>query len=117
MKSNPLRGGYITDVVFQDITVGTVGDAVIEIALNYENIDTGDFYPDVHGIEVNRLTSASGQLAWNLIGNDANPIRDVRLRDCAFDGIEEGVVAENVEGLALRRVTINGEPVGDGTGA
>ncbi|NGN65319.1 glycoside hydrolase family 28 protein [Streptomyces sp. A7024] len=115
LKSNPLRGGYITDVVFTDITVGTVGDAVLEIALDYENVDTGDYYPDVHGIELHRVTAASGPLAWNLIGNDANPIRDVLLRDCAFEGIEEGWVSENVEGLTLHGVTVNGEPVQDGT--
>ncbi|MEO3753135.1 glycoside hydrolase family 28 protein [Streptomyces sp. B6B3] len=113
LKSNPNRGGYITDIVFTDITVGTVGDAVIEVALNYENIDTGDYYPDVHGISVHGLTAQSGQLAWNLLGNDANPIRDVRLRDCAFDGITEGHSTVNVEGLELRQVTINGEPVED----
>ncbi|ONK09641.1 glycoside hydrolase family 28 protein [Streptomyces sp. MP131-18] len=117
LKSNPNRGGHITDIVFTDITVGTVGDAVIEIALDYENIDTGDHYPDVHGISVHHLTAESGSLAWNLLGNDANPIRDVLLHDCAFAGIEEGYVTENVTGLVLREVTINGADAGDGGGA
>jgi polygalacturonase len=116
IKSNPLRGGYVTDVVFQDITVGEVGDAVIEIALDYENVDVGDYYPDVRGIEVHRLTAASGPLAWNFVGNDANPIRDVLLRDCTFTGIEEGWTTENVEGLTLRRVTVNGQDVNNGAG-
>ncbi|RKN45085.1 glycoside hydrolase family 28 protein [Streptomyces hoynatensis] len=111
LKSNPVRGGYLSDIVFRDITVGAVGDAVIEIALNYENIDTGAHYPDVHGIQVQGLTSRSGELAWNLIGNEANPIRDVRLDDCSFAGIADGWVTEHVENLVLRRVRVNGEAV------
>ncbi|MGW8949524.1 glycoside hydrolase family 28 protein [Streptomyces sp. NPDC055709] len=111
IKSNPVRGGYVRDIVFRDITVGTVGDSVIEIALDYEGIDAGDHYPDVRGIEVHRLTAETGPLAWYFIGNEANPVRDVLLRDCTFAAMEEPYVMENVEGLVLRGVTINGEDV------
>ncbi|MFG3155153.1 glycoside hydrolase family 28 protein [Streptomyces sp. NPDC048219] len=111
IKSNPLRGGYVRDVLCHDITVGEVGDAVVEIALNYERLETGDFYPDVRGIEVHRLTTRSGPRAWTLIGNDTNPIRDVLLSDCAFDGMTGPNEQRDVEGLVLRHVTINGEEV------
>ncbi|MGD6748337.1 glycoside hydrolase family 28 protein [Streptomyces sp. BH106] len=111
IKSNPVRGGYVRDVLCSDIEVGQVGDVVVEVALNYENIDTGAYYPDVRGIEVRRLTAASGPRAWTLFGNAANPIRDVRLVDCAFDGMTGPNELRNVEGLVLERVTINGEAV------
>ncbi|GAB2964674.1 exopolygalacturonase PelB [Streptomyces pseudoechinosporeus] len=111
IKSNPMRGGYIRDVFFEGITVGAVGDAVIEMALNYENIDTGPYYPDVRDISVNGLTAASGPLAWNLLGNPANPIRAVTFRNCAFDGITDGYTSTHVEGLMLRGVTVNGQEV------
>ncbi|WP_419999037.1 glycoside hydrolase family 28 protein [Streptomyces boninensis] len=117
LKSNPLRGGYMTGIAFRDITVGTVADAVLEIALNYENVDVGAYYPDVGDISVRRLTAASGPLAWNLLGNDANPIHDVTLRDCVFDGITEGYLQENVTGFELRDVTVNGTEVNGGGGA
>ncbi|MFI1966450.1 glycoside hydrolase family 28 protein [Streptomyces pathocidini] len=116
IKSNPERGGYVRDIVFHGITVGTVGDSVIEIALDYEGIGSGAYYPDVRGIEVHRLTAQTGPLAWYFIGNDANPVRDVLLHDCAFTDMTDTeeprpYVTRNVEGLVLRRVTVNGEEV------
>uniref|UniRef100_UPI002A835C22 glycoside hydrolase family 28 protein n=1 Tax=Streptomyces sp. CRN 30 TaxID=3075613 RepID=UPI002A835C22 len=111
VKSSPLRGGYVRDVLCHDITVGEVGEAVVEIALNYERVESGDFYPDVRGIEVHRLTTRSGPRAWTLIGNDANPVRDVLFADCSFDGMTGAGEQRNVEGLVLRRVTVNGTEV------
>ncbi|MFE0180297.1 glycoside hydrolase family 28 protein [Streptomyces olivaceus] len=111
IKSNPLRGGYVRDVLCHDITVGEVGDAVVEIALNYERLESGDFYPDVRDIAVHRLTTRSGPRAWAMIGNEGNPVRNVLLSDCAFDGITGPSEQRDVEGLVLRRVTVNGEEV------
>ncbi|MFB4419507.1 glycoside hydrolase family 28 protein [Streptomyces sp. QL37] len=109
LKSSPLRGGYIRDVLCHDITVGEVGDAVVEIALDYERVETGDFYPDVRDIAIHRVTTTAGPRAWTFIGNDANPIRDVLLSDCVFDGMTGPNEQRNIEGLVLRRVTINGQ--------
>ncbi|MEV0009006.1 glycoside hydrolase family 28 protein [Streptomyces sp. NPDC047973] len=109
LKSNPLRGGYLRDVLCHDITVGEVGDAVVEIALNYERVESGDFYPDVRRIEIHRVTTTAGPRAWTFIGNDANPIHDVLLSDCTFDGMTGPNEQRNIEGLVLRNVTINGQ--------
>ncbi|WP_328952454.1 glycoside hydrolase family 28 protein (plasmid) [Streptomyces sp. NBC_00184] len=109
LKSNPLRGGYLRDVLCHDITVGEVGDAVVEIALDYERVESGDFYPDVRRIEIHRVTTTAGPRAWTFIGNDANPIHDVLLSDCAFNGMTGPNEQRNIEGLVLRDVTINGQ--------
>ncbi|WP_372351225.1 glycoside hydrolase family 28 protein [Streptomyces sp. KL116D] len=109
IKSNPVRGGHVRDVLCDGIEVGQVGEVVVEVALNYERIDSGPYYPDVRGIQVRNLTARSGPRAWTLLGNDANPIRDVRFTDCRFDGMTGPNEVLNVEGLVLSRVTVNGQ--------
>ncbi|MCG5217940.1 glycoside hydrolase family 28 protein [Streptosporangium sp. KLBMP 9127] len=117
IKSNPLRGGYVRDITCHDITVGQVGETVIEVALNYERVDVGDYYPDVRNISVHRLTAQNGPRAWTLLGNDANPIRDVSFSDCDFVAMTGPNELRNVTGLVLRRVRINGEYVPDSAAA
>lgn len=111
IKSNPNRGGYVRDVTFRDITVGTVSDSVIEIALDYANVQTGPYYPDVGGIDVHALTAQTGPRAWYLIGNDGNPIRDVSLTDCRFEQMSDDGITAHVDGLQLTRVFVNGTEV------
>ncbi|MEU5101137.1 MULTISPECIES: glycoside hydrolase family 28 protein [unclassified Streptomyces] len=109
IKSNPVRGGYVRDITCHDITVGQVGDAVIEIALDYERVETGDYYPDVRDIAVHRLTARTGRRPWNLIGNDAHPVRDVLFSDCVFTEMAGPGEVRNVTGLVLRRVVVDGQ--------
>ncbi|TMR98000.1 hypothetical protein EJK15_15215 [Nonomuraea basaltis] len=64
VKTNPERGGHVRDVYVRDVTVGQAADAVIEVALNYENKDTGPHFPDVGGHRYSQSacrTGASGR--------------------------------------------------------
>ncbi|MEV4110430.1 glycoside hydrolase family 28 protein [Nonomuraea sp. NPDC049695] len=108
VKTNPDRGGYVRDVYFRDITVTQAADAVIEVALNYENKDTGPYYPYVGGIDVRRLRAGTAPRAFSLIGNPANPIRGVRVTDSVFEQMAEDDVIRDVTDLVLRNVWING---------
>lgn len=111
IKSNPQRGGVIENVYVHRVEVGTAADAVVEMVLNYANVTTGDYHPDLHGIVLSQLHAASAPRALNVIGNDGHPIRDIRLHACRFDQVEEADVIRNVEGLALDQVWINGTRV------
>jgi hypothetical protein len=42
---------------------------------------------------------------------ERDPITNVRLRDCVFSGIQQDSEIEYVEGLSLRGVVVNGEPM------
>ncbi|MEU6784803.1 glycoside hydrolase family 28 protein [Nonomuraea angiospora] len=114
VKTNPDRGGYVRDVYFRDITVGQAADAVIEVALNYENKDTGPYFPDVGAIDVRRLRAGRAPRAFNLIGNPGNPIKGVRVAGSVFEEMAEDDVVRDVTGLVLRDVWINGRRVDSG---
>ncbi|MFC4006118.1 glycoside hydrolase family 28 protein [Nonomuraea purpurea] len=111
VKTNPDRGGYVRDVYFRDITVGQAADAVIEVALNYENKHTGPYFPDVGGIHVRRLRAGRAPRAFNLIGNPDNPIKGVRVADSVFEEMAEADVVRDVTGFELRNVWVNGRRV------
>ncbi|TDD11212.1 glycoside hydrolase family 28 protein [Nonomuraea deserti] len=111
VKTNPERGGYVRDVYFRDITVGQAADAVIEVALNYENKHTGPYFPDVGRIDIRRLRAGRAPRAFSLIGNPGNPIRGMRVTNSVFEEMAEDDVVTDVRGLVLRNVWVNGRRV------
>ncbi len=112
IKTNSVRGGFVEDVFMRDITAGQVADAVVRINFEYEEGNAGDVPPVVRGVDVRRVTSQQSRHALYLVGYPDDPIRDVRLTDCRFDGVAEASVVRHVEGLHLVDVFINGAPVG-----
>ncbi len=84
---------------------------MIEIVLNYANVTTGAYPPDLHGITISHLTAAAAPRALNLLGLANDPLRDIRLHACRFDGMEEANSIQYVEHLSLDQVWINGERV------
>lgn len=111
VKTNPERGGYVRDLYFRDITVGQAADAVIEVALNYENKPTGPYFPDVRDLDIRRLRAGRAPRAFYLIGNPDNPIRDIRVTNSVFEEMAEADVVRDVTDLVLRNVWINGRRV------
>lgn len=109
-KNNAARGGVIEHVYMRDVTVGEVAHAVLAIDFHYEEGRNGAYTPVVRDVEMRNVTSRKSEYALYLRGFENAPIKDVRVIDCAFAGVEKGNVVEHVEGLTLRGVTINGEP-------
>lgn len=54
------------------------------------------------------MTSKKSRYALLLRGYAHDPIRDIRLVDCVFDGVESPDVVENVAGVTLTNVRVNG---------
>jgi len=75
----------------------------------YEEGDKGTFLPVVRNVEVRRVTSRKSKYALLLRGFEQDPIQDIRLTDCTFDGVASPDVIENVTGLTLANVRINGQ--------
>ena len=111
IKTNSVRGGVVEGVYMRDVVAGQVADAVVRINYLYEEGDAGPFDPIVRDVDVRRVTSEQSEYALYLIGYPDDPIRDVRLADCRFDGVAEGSVIEHVEDLVFDDVLINGRPV------
>ena len=111
LKTNAMRGGVLEHIYMRDVTVGQVSDAILQVDFNYEEAAKGAFLPVVRDINMERVSSRKSRYALNLRGFANAPITDVRLTDCQFHDVAQGSIIENVRGLSLTRVSVNGKPV------
>jgi polygalacturonase len=113
IKTNSVRGGTVERVFMRDIAVGQVADAVVTIDFFYEEGDAGKFPPVVRDVEVRNVTSRKSRYGVVLRGYPTDPIQDVRMADCRFDGVAEGDVFEAVRNLTFSNVRVNGRLVNE----
>jgi polygalacturonase len=111
IKSNAQRGGVVENVVFRNVTVGQVAQAIVDIDFYYEEGPNGPFQPTVRNVAVQNVTCKKSKYALYLRGYKSSPIHDVRLSHCAFEHVENANVMEHVEGFRVEDVTVNGEPL------
>ncbi len=110
-KNNAIRGGVIEHVYLRNVKCGQVASAAIDVDFYYEEGVNGAFTPVVRDVEVVNLEVRKCANAWSLRGFKNAPVSDIRLKDCAFDNAAKPAVTENVEGLRLDNVTVNGKKV------
>ena len=109
IKTNSVRGGLIEGVYMRDVTVGEVAEAVVTINFFYEEGEGGRHLPVVRDVDVRNVTSRKSQHALLLRGFKNAPSSGVRIQDCVFDGVARPDVLENVRGIELKNVRINGK--------
>jgi polygalacturonase len=109
LKSNTYRGGVIENIYFTNNTVGQVAEAVIDIDFNYEEGNGGPHNPVVRNVVVENVTSGKSKRALYFRGFKNAPITGVRIANCTFNNVSEPNVVENVEGLMVDEVKINGK--------
>ncbi|HEV1285831.1 MAG TPA: glycoside hydrolase family 28 protein [Bryobacteraceae bacterium] len=109
IKTNSYRGGKIEDIHMWDCSVGQVAGAVLDVDLFYEEGEGGAFVPLVSNIGLNNVTCSKSKVAVSLKGYTSAPIRDISLSRCTFDHVEKENVLQNVIGLKVSDVTINGK--------
>jgi hypothetical protein len=95
----------------KNISVGTVADSAIVIDFFYEEGPGHGFNPDVRAIDVRNLTVDHAQRALALRGYPDDPVHDVRLTHVDFRQTVLPDLVENVDGLVLRDVRENGQPL------
>ncbi|HEY1495580.1 MAG TPA: glycoside hydrolase family 28 protein [Candidatus Solibacter sp.] len=110
-KNNAVRGGVIEHVYMRNVKAGQVAQAAIDVDFYYEEGEKGSFTPVVRDVEVLNLDVKKCANPWSLRGFKNAPVRDIRIKNCTFAGATKPAVAENVEGLKLDNVTVNGKPV------
>ncbi len=109
-KTNAVRGGVIENIHMRNVQVGRVADSVVRIDYYYEEGIKGGHMPVVRNISMQNVTSQSSPRAMTLKGFPNNPIRDFRMRDCTFNGVEEDDVVQNIEGFVAENMIINRVP-------
>jgi polygalacturonase len=111
IKTNKARGGTIENLYFRNIAVGQVKEAVVKINMRY----TLDGEPDVHiptirNISVENVTSQKSGFGIKIDGYSADhPVRNVKIKNCEFNGVARGNDINHAENLMLENVKINGK--------
>jgi polygalacturonase len=111
LKTNAMRGGFLTGIYMRDVTVGQVAVAVLDIDFNYEEGPRGPFRPDVHDIELRGVTSGRSQYGVYLRGFRDDLIRDVRILGCTFENVAKPNVVENAADVKVENTSMNGQPL------
>lgn len=110
-KNNALRGGFVEECYYRDITVGDVKLAAIVCDFNYEEGAKGNFRPHLSNIVIERLKVKNGRRVINSQGLPNAPIGTITLRDCEFAGVIEPSIITHTQSLVLENVRVNGEKV------
>jgi polygalacturonase len=110
-KNNAIRGGVIEHIYMRNVKGGEVAGAAIDVDFYYEEGTKGPFTPVVRDVEVVNLGVKKCASAWSLRGFKNAPITNIRLKNCVFENAAKAAVSENVEGMTLNNVTVNGKVV------
>jgi polygalacturonase len=108
-KTNAMRGGAIENIFVRNLTIGEIADAVLQVDFFYEEGPQGPERPLVRNIEIRNVTCKKAKYALYVRGFPNAPVREIRLEQCNFEKVASANVVENVEGLKLAGVTINGK--------
>jgi len=108
-KTNAMRGGTIENVFVRNLTIGEIADAILQVDFFYEEGPKGPERPVVRNIEIRNVTCQKAKYAVYVRGFPNAPVRDIRLDHCDFRNVASANVLENVEGLSLAGVMVNGK--------
>jgi len=109
IKTNSYRGGIVENVFMRRVHIGQVREAVLLVDFNYQEGDGGRFDPVVRDIHLEEITSEKSHHALYIVGYERAPVRNIRISDCRFEGVDSGNVIQHVAGLRMERVTVNGQ--------
>lgn len=110
-KTNAMRGGTIENVFFRNLRIGQIAHAVLQIDFNYEEGRKGPEHPVVRNIDVRDVTCKRAERVLDVRGFPDAKIRNIHLERCTIETAAKPDIVENVEGLALNNVTVNGKKV------
>ena len=84
-----MRGGVVENIFVRDVTVGTVGDAVLQIDFNYEEGANGPHKPVVRNLVVENMTVGKAPRVLDVQGFPGAEISGVRFYNSKFKGISK----------------------------
>lgn len=114
IKTSDCRGGLIENVNVRNVKVGRCEEAVLKINLMYEPQENclRNYPPYVRNVTLENVTSAQSRYGLYIIGLDGMVnVSDVTVRNCTFNGAEEGVSITGAERVRLRNVSVNGKKI------
>lgn len=105
-KSNAVRGGVIEQIRVRGVKIGRVAKAVLSVEFDYEEGANGPFRPELRDVEIENVTSESSGSVAIVTSFPGAVIEKVRLKDCAFRGVESADLLKSAGALSLENVNI-----------
>lgn len=97
IKSNAVRGGVVENVFVRDISVGTVGDAALQIDFVYEEGSNGPHKPVVRNLVIENMKIQNAKRVLDVQGFPGSEISRVRIHDSTFEGITKDDVVKEAD--------------------
>ena len=114
IKAQSLYGaGTVERVHMRNVRLAGVRNAANTMTYYYGGTaERGPYRPTFRDLSFSGFACGRSRNALNLHGFPDHPIGPVQVSDSDFRGVSgQGVVAQNVQGLRLTNVTVNGKPV------
>ena len=108
LKSNSYRGGYITDIVFRDVTVDEVANDIMQVTLDYGEGNGGAYPPKMGRVLMENVTCKKAKRSFDLAGYPDNAIETITIRNCTFDNVADPAFVTSTKVVA-QNVRINGK--------
>ena len=112
VKSNPKRGGTVSNINARNITVGECDLAILGIELVYGRTYEGPFPLDFRDITIENVTSQKSRFVVHVDGSDdAVGVHNITFRNCDINGVTEPELSHIVgaENVVFDNVKVNGE--------
>lgn len=111
LKTNKARGGVMESLYFRNIVVSEVSEAVFKINTHYtQQGEPGLHIPLIRDVRLENIRSQKSRFGLWIHGFDPeHPLKKVIIRNCRFDGVDQGNEICHTSDLRLEDVKVNGE--------
>jgi len=110
LKSNPDRGGEISNVFVKNVHLGEVKDCFM-VTSNYHN-EGKDFPTNIHSIYLENVScKKANKYGIYIKGHELKDVHDFVIKDFKVDSAIRGVHVEYAENISLQNVMVNGHEV------
>jgi polygalacturonase len=108
LKSNPDRGGFITDIYFNNVQFGQVEDCFF--ITSYYHGEGKGFSTDIHDIYIDSVSCKKASNAGIIVqGYPQNKVKDIYFSNIVIDSAFIGVNITNAQNIVFSEVAIGGE--------
>lgn len=113
IKSNPVRGGEVSNINVRNLQVGECKSAILGIELKYWRTNEGNYLPLFHDITLENITSQKSNYLIHVDGDEADKdqLHDITFSNCDFRGIISPEINhfKNIQRLTFYKVKANGK--------
>ena len=110
LKTNPLRGGNISNLYVRNVRVGVCGESIMRVELKYEGVKSGPNMPSLSDIFLSDIHSSGSRYGVWIDGfEDVVNVHGVHLRSCTLDNVRDGNRILGAEDVSFDKVLLNGE--------